>query len=75
MIKMAKMVKGTKRYVLVRGKDENGDDIIIDMFAKKELDAALRESRIGEKDNVWKVEVLGSAELKKSPRSKKASRP
>jgi hypothetical protein len=29
---MAKMVKGAKRYLLLRGRDENGDDIVIDIY-------------------------------------------
>jgi len=64
---MAKMVKGAKRYVLLRGKDENGDDIVIDIFTKKALDAALKDGRVDEKDQVVKIDVLGRVALK-SPR-------
>ena len=62
---MAKMVKGAKRYVLLRGKDENGDDIVIDIFTRKGLDAALKEGRVDEEDHVVKIEVLGRVPLKK----------
>ena len=62
---MAKMVKGAKRYVLLRGKDENGDDIVIDIFSRKGLDAALKEGRVDEEDHVVKIEVLGRVPLKK----------
>jgi len=62
---MAKMVKGAKRYVLVRGKDENGNDIVIDMFNKKELDRARKEGRVRESDHLVKVEVLENVNLKK----------
>jgi len=68
---MARIVKGAKRYLFFRGKDENGDDILIAMFSKKELDAALKDGRVQEDDNVVKVEVLGRAQLKKSRRAKK----
>jgi hypothetical protein len=69
---MARMVKGAKRYVLVRGKNEDGDDIVIDMFNKKELDAAKKEGRVEEKDHVWKIEVLEKPHLKKPRKSKKS---
>ena len=72
---MAKMVKGAKRYILVRGKDESGSDIVIDMFGKTDLDAALREGRIEETDHVVKVEVLGNVDLKKPKKGRKPSRP
>ena len=62
---MAKMVKGAKQYVLLRGKDENGDDIVIDIFTRKGLDAALKEGRVDEEDHVVKIEVLGKVPLKK----------
>jgi hypothetical protein len=62
---MAKMVKGAKQYVLLRGKDENGDDIVIDIFTRKGLDAALKEGRVDEEDHVVKIEVLGRVPLKK----------
>jgi hypothetical protein len=62
---MAKMVKGAKQYVLLRGKDENGDDIVIDIFSRKGLDAALKEGRVDEEDHVVKIEVLGRVPLKK----------
>lgn len=61
---MAKMVKGAKRYVLLRGKDESGDDIVIDIFTRKGLDAALMEGRVDEKDQIVKVDVLGRVALK-----------
>ncbi len=62
---MAKMVKGAKQYVLLRGKNENGDDIVIDIFSRKGLDAALKEGRVDEEDHVVKIEVLGRVSLKK----------
>jgi hypothetical protein len=62
---MAKMVKGAKQYVLLRGKDENGDDIVIDIFSRKGLDAALKEGRVDEEDHFVKIEVLGRVPLKK----------
>ncbi|KPK14933.1 MAG: hypothetical protein AMK69_28045 [Nitrospira bacterium SG8_3] len=62
---MAKMVKGAKQYLLLRGKDENGDDIVIDIFTKKGLDAARKEGRVDEEDHVVKIEVLGRVPLKK----------
>jgi hypothetical protein len=62
---MAKMVKGAKQFVLLRGKDENGDDIVIDIFSRKGLDAALKEGRVDEEDHVVKIEVLGRVPLKK----------
>ena len=68
---MARIFKGAKRYLFFRGKDEIGDDILIAMFSKKELDAALSDGRVEENDNVVKVELLGRAQLKKSKRSKK----
>jgi hypothetical protein len=68
---MAKMVKGTKRYVLLRGKAENQDDIVIDIFSKKELDAALQNGRVTLEDNIVKVEVLGRVDLRKPQKSKK----
>ncbi|MDY6951915.1 MAG: hypothetical protein SWE60_10400 [Thermodesulfobacteriota bacterium] len=68
---MAKIVKGAKRYVLVRGKDENGDHIVIDMFNKKELDRSCKEGRIQPSDHVVKVEVLGNVDLKKPKKSKR----
>ena len=68
---MAKMVKGARRYLLFRGKDENGDAIVIDMFSKKELDMALKEDRVREDDHVVKVELMGKANLKKPKKSRK----
>jgi hypothetical protein len=62
---MAKMVKGAKQYVLLRGKDENADDIVIDIFTRKGLDAAIKEGRVDEEDHVVKIEVLGRVPLKK----------
>lgn len=61
---MAKMVKGAKRYVLLRGKDENGDDIVIDIFTRKALDGALKDGRVDEDDHVVKIDVLGRVALK-----------
>jgi len=61
---MAKMVKGAKRYVLLRGKDESGDDIVIDIFTRKGLDAALMEGRVDDKDQIVMVDVLGRVPLK-----------
>lgn len=63
-IAMAKMIKGSTRYVLLRGKDERGESIVIDIFNKKQLDDALREGRITETDNVVKIQVVGKAPLK-----------
>jgi hypothetical protein len=71
-IAMAKTAKGAKRYLLLRGKDENGDDIVIDIFSKKEFDAALKEGRIERQDHIVKVEVLGRVDLKKPKTSKKS---
>jgi hypothetical protein len=62
---MVKMVKGAKQYVLLRGKDENGEDIVIDIFTRKGLDAAVKEGRVNEEDHVVKIEVLGKVPLKK----------
>ncbi len=68
---MAKMLKGAKRYVLLRGKDEDGGDIVIDIFSKKGLDAALQEGRIREEDHIVKVDVLGGVDLGKQNKSKR----
>lgn len=68
---MARMVRGAKRYVFLRGKNDNGDDIVIDMFSKKELDAALREGRLQEEDHIVKVEVLGGVDLSQPSKSKR----
>ncbi len=68
---MAKMVKGTKRYILLRGRNENEDDIVIDMFSKKELDIALKEGRVEAQDNVVRVEVMGKVDLTKPKKSGK----
>jgi hypothetical protein len=68
---MAKMVRGAKRYLLLRGRDENGDDIVIDIFSKKELDVALKEGRVEEQDHVVKIELMGKVDLKKPRKSKK----
>lgn len=68
---MAKMVKGAKRYLLFRGRDENGDAIVVDIFSKKELDMALKEARIQEDDHVVKVELMGKVDLKKPKKSRK----
>jgi len=71
---MAKMAKGAKRYLLLRGKDENSNDIVIDIFSKKELDVALKEGRVDERDNVVKVELMGKVDLKKPRKPKKRKR-
>lgn len=63
---MAKMIKGSKRYVLLRGKDDHGENIVIDIFNKKELDNAQKKGRISAADNIVKIEVLGKIELKKT---------
>jgi hypothetical protein len=68
---MAKMVKGAKRYLLFRGKDENGEAIVVDIFSKKELDMALKETRVQEDDHVVKVELMGKVDLKKPKKSRK----
>lgn len=70
-IAMARTVKGTRRYLLLRGKDDNGNDIVIDIFSKKELDEALKEGRIERQDHIVKVEVQGKVDLKKPKTSKK----
>ena len=67
---MARIAKGEKRYLFFRGKDENGDDIVIDIFNKKELDQALKEGRVEEEDQVIKIELLERLDLKK-PKPKK----
>ena len=63
---MARLVKGAKRYLLFRGRDESGNEIVIDIFGKKELDKALNEGRITKEDHVVGVEVLGKVDLKKT---------
>jgi hypothetical protein len=68
---MAKMVKGAKRYLLLRGRDEDGNDIVIDIFSKKEIDIALKEGRVQEDDHVVKVELMGKLDLRKPEKSKK----
>jgi hypothetical protein len=67
---VAKLIKGSKRYVLLRGKDELNNDIVIDIFDKKTLNKALKEERISLEDNIVMVEVLGKAAMKtpKTPR-------
>jgi len=67
---MARMSKGAKRYLFLRGKDENGDDIVLDIFSKKELDLAVKAGRVEEEDHVVKVELMGRVDLKK-PKPKK----
>lgn len=68
---MAKMFKGAKRYLFLRGRDENGDDIVIDIFSKKELDTALKEGRVEAEDHVVKVELIGKIDLKRPKKYKK----
>ena len=68
---MARIFKGAKRYLFLRGKDDHGGDIVLDMFSKKELDTALREGRVTEADHVIKVEVLQRMDLKKQKRRRK----
>ena len=63
---MAKMIKGSKRYVFLRGKDERGESVVIDILNKKQLGEAMKSGRITEMDNVVKVQVLGKVDLKKS---------
>lgn len=61
---MARLIKGSNRYVLLRGKDEGEEHIVIDIFNKKQLDEALKDGRIAETDNVVKMQVLGKVNLK-----------
>ena len=68
---MARMSKGAKRYLFLRGKDENGNDIVLDVFNKKELDLAVKEGRVEEEDHVVKVELMGRFDLKKPKKAKK----
>ena len=68
---MARVFKGAKRYLFLRGKDDHGGDIVLDMFSKKELDAALKEGRVSEDDHVVKVEVQGRMDFKKPKQSRK----
>jgi hypothetical protein len=71
-VTMAKSAKGVTRYLFFRGKDENGDDIVLDMFNKKELDLAIKEGRVEEEDRVVKIELLERVDLKKpKPRKQK----
>lgn len=65
---MARFIKGAKRYVLLRGKDDQGRDIVIDVFDKKTLDMALKDQRVSPDDSVVMVQVLGRADLKKPKR-------
>jgi len=62
---MARMSKGAKRYLLFRGKDENEQDILIDVFGKKELRESVKKGRLSNEDYVVKVEVLGKVEPNK----------
>jgi hypothetical protein len=62
---MAKLVKGTIRYLLLRGKDESGNDIVIDAFDRKSLDTAVKEGRVTGEDYIVKIQVLGKADLSK----------
>ncbi|MBW1743931.1 MAG: hypothetical protein JRJ47_10975 [Deltaproteobacteria bacterium] len=68
---MARMSKGAKRYLFLRGKDEDGDSIVLDIFSKKELDMAVKEGRVEEKDHVVKIELLERVDFKKPKKSKK----
>ena len=63
---MARLVKGAKRYLLFRGRDEDGNKIVIDIFGKKELEKALKEGRITKEDYVVGVEVCGKVDLKEA---------
>jgi hypothetical protein len=63
---MARIFKGAKRYLFIRGKDDHGGDIVLDLFSKKELDEALKERRVSEDDYIVKIEVLERMDLKKS---------
>ena len=68
---MARVLKGAKRYLFLRGKDDHGGDIVLDVFSKKELDTALKEGRVSEDDHVVKIEVLERMDLKKPKKSRK----
>jgi len=68
---MAKLIKGSKRYVLLRGRDELGHDIVIDIFDKKTLDEARKKERISSEDNIVQIQVLGKEDLKKPKQTKK----
>jgi hypothetical protein len=68
---MARILKGAKRYLFLRGKDDHGGDIVLDLFSKKELDEALKERRVSEDDYVVKIEVLERMDLKKPKRARK----
>lgn len=68
---MARIAKRAKQYLLFRGKDENGNDILIDIFSKKELDEAVKEERVREEDHVVKVELIGRMDVKKPKQRKK----
>ncbi len=59
---MARMSKGAKRYLLFRGKDEGKQDIVIDVFGRKELQEALKKGRVSKDDHLVKVEVLGKVD-------------
>ena len=72
---MAKMVKGSKRYILLRGKDEDGNDIVLDVLSKRELDSALKEGRVSEQDHFVKVEVLGKHPVKAAKKPKRPKKP
>ncbi|MBW2171432.1 MAG: hypothetical protein JRF69_05530, partial [Deltaproteobacteria bacterium] len=50
---------------------EDGDDIVLDIFSKKELDIAVKEGRVEEEDHVVKVELMGRVDLKKPKKTKK----
>ena len=56
------MSKGAKRYLLFRGKDEDKQDILIDVFGRKELREALKKGRVSQEDHLVKVEVLEKVE-------------
>ena len=71
---MARIFKGAKRYLFIRGKDDHGGDIVLDEqipFCKKELDDALKERRVSEDDYIVKIEVLERMDLKKPKKSRK----
>lgn len=68
---MARLSKGAKRYLFLRGKDENGDDIVLDILSKKELDLALKKGRVEEEDHIVEVELIGRVDLKKPKKTLK----
>ena len=68
---MARIFKGAKRYLFFRGKDDQGGDIVIDFFSRKELDGAMKAGRVAENDYVIKVDVIGKMDLKPPKKPKR----